>query len=77
MNKQDSLTDLTIFMISYISSLKIIDVVVSETKSEGQWPDGINPNALSAWQNTVTRFLTILSYPQYLGYLGLENGKTQ
>ena len=36
MNKQDSLTDLAIFMISYISSLKIIDVVVSETKSEGQ-----------------------------------------
>ena len=31
----------------------------------------------AAWQNLVTRFLAILCYHQFLGYLGLENGKTQ
>ena len=31
----------------------------------------------AAWQNPVTRFLAILSYHHSLGYLGLENGKTQ
>ena len=31
----------------------------------------------AAWQNLVTRFLAILCYHHFLGYLGLENGKTQ
>ena len=31
--------------------------------------------APAAWQNPVTRFLAILNYHHFLGYLGLENGK--
>ena len=34
----DSLKDLTIFMISFISSFETINVVISEAKSKG-WPD--------------------------------------
>ena len=35
-----------------------------------------NHTAPAAWQNPVTRFLAILSYHYFLGYLGLENEKT-
>ena len=29
----------------------------------------------ASWQNSVTRFLAILRYHRFLGYLSLENGK--
>ena len=35
-NKPDSSSDLTIDMMSFISSVKTINVVIRETKSEGQ-----------------------------------------